>query len=58
MTRCRKLGGLYLVVSPILPFEQLLFATEKALDGGVDILQLSADKEIRELMFWQASWLV
>lgn len=48
MTRCRKLGGLYLVVSPILPFEQLLFATEKAIEGGVDILQLSAIKDIRE----------
>ena len=48
MTRFRKLEGLYLVVSPILPFEQLLFATEKAIEGGVDILQLSAIKEIRE----------
>ena len=48
MTRFRKLEGLYLVVSPILPLEQLLFATEKALDGGVDILQLSATKEIQE----------
>ena len=40
-----KLGGLYLVVSPILPDEQLLFATEMALDGDVDLLQLSAGKE-------------
>jgi len=40
-----KLGGLYLVVSPILPDKQLLSATEKALEGGVDILQLSANKE-------------
>ncbi len=45
MTKCRKLAGLYLVVSPILPLEQLLFATEKAIEGGVDILQLSATKE-------------
>ncbi len=45
MTR-RKLGGLYLVVSPILPKDQLLFATEKALDGGVDLLQLSVGQEI------------
>ncbi len=49
MKHCRKLEGLYLVVSPILPIEQLLFATEKALDGGVDILQLSASKEIQDM---------
>ena len=51
MKRSRKLGGLYLVVSPILPVEQLLFATEKALDGGVDFLQLSAGKETDDLYF-------
>lgn len=45
----RKLIGLYLVVSPILSNEQLLFATEKALEGGVDILQLSADTDIEEM---------
>lgn len=48
MTR-RKISGLYLVVSPILPLENLLSATEKALDGGVDILQFSAGKENEEL---------
>jgi thiamine-phosphate pyrophosphorylase len=49
MTHFRGLRGLYLVVSPILPFEQLLLATERALDGGVDILQLSASKETEEI---------
>jgi len=49
MTRSSRLEGLYLVVSPILPLEQLLFATEKALDGGVDILQLSSTKESHEM---------
>ena len=44
-----KLAGLYLVVSPILPDEQLLIAVEKALDGGVDILQFSASKESVEM---------
>jgi thiamine-phosphate pyrophosphorylase len=41
----KKLEGLYLVVSPILSAEDLLFATEKALDGGVDVLQFSIGKE-------------
>ena len=45
----RSLSGLYLVVSPILPTEKLLYATEKALDGGVDILQFSAGKEIADM---------
>ena len=45
MKRFGKLGGLYLVVSPILPVEQLLSATDSALDGGVDIFQLSVEKE-------------
>jgi thiamine-phosphate pyrophosphorylase len=48
MRRFRRLKGLYLVVSPILSHEELLSATEKALKGGVDILQLSAEPEI----FW------
>lgn len=41
-----KLSGLYLVVSPILPSEKLLSAAKKALDGGVDLMQFSAGKEI------------
>jgi thiamine-phosphate pyrophosphorylase len=49
MTHFRGLKGLYLVISLILPFEQLLLATERALDGGVDILQLSASKETEEI---------
>lgn len=40
MRHFRKLEGLYLVVAPILPIDRLLLATEKALRGGVDILQL------------------
>ena len=44
---------MYLVVSPILPDEQLLIAAEKALDGGVDILQLSAGKETGDCIFWR-----
>ncbi len=43
MTSFRKLKGLYLVVSPILPFRELLAATEKALKGGVDLLQFSQE---------------
>jgi len=35
-----KLEGLYLVVSPVLPFDRLLVAVKKALKGGVDLLQL------------------
>jgi thiamine-phosphate pyrophosphorylase len=45
MKHFEKLAGLYLVVSPIMATEKLLSATEKALDGGVDILQFSATKE-------------
>jgi thiamine-phosphate pyrophosphorylase len=48
MRRVRRLKGLYLIVSPILSHKELLSATEKALSGGVDILQLSAEPEI----FW------
>jgi thiamine-phosphate pyrophosphorylase len=51
MKRHSKLGGLYLVASPILPNEQLLAATKKALEGGVDLMQLSAGKETEDLNF-------
>jgi thiamine-phosphate pyrophosphorylase len=44
-----KPHGLYLVVSPILPTEQLISATEKALKGGVDLLQYSAGKNPADL---------
>ena len=50
MTHFRKLEGLYLVVSPILPFDKLLNATEKALRGGVDLLQLIVEKETPEMI--------
>jgi thiamine-phosphate pyrophosphorylase len=49
MKHFEKLRGLYLVVSPIAPTEKLLYATEKALDGGVDLLQFSAGKEIGDM---------
>lgn len=48
MRRVRRLKGLYLVVSLILSHKELLSAIEKALNGGVNILQLSAEPEI----FW------
>jgi thiamine-phosphate diphosphorylase len=51
MKGSRKLGGLYLVVSPVLPVKQLLLATEEALNGGVDLLQLSAGEETADLHF-------
>jgi thiamine-phosphate pyrophosphorylase len=35
-----KLEGLYLVVSPVMPFDELLVTVKKALRGGVDLLQL------------------
>jgi thiamine-phosphate pyrophosphorylase len=48
----RRLKGLYLVVSPILPPKELLSATEKALNGGVDILQLSTGTEISDKRYF------
>jgi len=36
----KKLGGLYLVVDPTMPHLRLLDIVQKALRGGVDILQL------------------
>ena len=47
----KKLEGLYLVVSPILPTAELLFATEKAIDGGVDVLQFPLGKETVDVHF-------
>ena len=44
---CRP-NGLYLVVSPILPPKDLLSVTEKALNGGVDLLQLSTGTKISD----------
>lgn len=41
----RKLEGLYLVVAPILPFDKLLVPVEKALSGGVDIVQFVPGEE-------------
>jgi thiamine-phosphate pyrophosphorylase len=45
-----KLEGLYLVVSPILPVDRLLLATEKALRGSVDMLQLIVEQEFPEAL--------
>ena len=40
MIQLKRLQGLYLVVDPTLPHHRLLDIVEKALKGGVDILQL------------------
>jgi thiamine-phosphate pyrophosphorylase len=54
MKHFEQLSGLYLVISPILPAEKLLYATAEAIDGGVDLLQFSAGKEIAD-MYVEAS---
>jgi thiamine-phosphate pyrophosphorylase len=46
----RRLEGLYLVVSPVTPFDKLLDAVKKALEGGVDILQLIPKKASSETL--------
>jgi thiamine-phosphate pyrophosphorylase len=46
--RAFSLKDLYLVVSPILPTKELISVTGKALNGGVDILQLSTGTEISD----------
>ncbi len=43
MTQFKKLQGLYLVVAPILHLDKLLVAAEKALKGGVDIMQFAPE---------------
>ena len=45
-----KLEGLYLVVSPVMPFDKLLVAVKKALKGGVDLLQLIPGEESSEIL--------
>jgi thiamine-phosphate pyrophosphorylase len=40
VTCMKKLEGLYLVVSPVMPFDELLVTVKKALRVGVDLLQL------------------
>lgn len=47
MTLSRKLEGLYLVVSPILPPDRLISACEEALAGGVDVIQFSDGQNMR-----------
>jgi len=44
-----KLEGLYLVVSPVMPFDKLLVAVKKALKGGVDLLQLIPGEKSSEI---------
>lgn len=44
----QKLGGLYLVVSSILPNDKLVLATSEALEGGVDLLQFIPGQETPE----------
>jgi thiamine-phosphate pyrophosphorylase len=46
----KKLEGLYLVVAPVMPFDKLLVKVEKALKGGVDILQLIPVEESFEIL--------
>ena len=46
----RKLEGLYLVVSPVMPFDELIIAVKKALEGGVDLLQLIPGEESSETL--------
>lgn len=41
---------MYLVVSPVMPFDELLVAVEKALEGGVDLLQLIPGEESSETL--------
>ena len=45
-----KLEGLYLVVSSVMPFDELLVAVKKALKGGVDLLQLILGEESSEIL--------
>jgi thiamine-phosphate pyrophosphorylase len=45
MTFSRRLEGLYLIVAPVLPFDRLLVVVEKALTGGVDIMQFVSGEE-------------
>lgn len=45
-----KLEGLYLVVSPVMPFDKLLVTVKKALKGGVDLLQLIPREESSEIL--------
>jgi thiamine-phosphate pyrophosphorylase len=45
-----KLEGLYLVVSSILPVDTLLLASEEALRGGVDVLQVIVKQDSPEAL--------
>jgi thiamine-phosphate pyrophosphorylase len=45
-----KLEGLYLVVSPVIPFDKLFVTVKKVLKGGVDLLQLIPGEESSEIL--------
>jgi thiamine-phosphate pyrophosphorylase len=47
VTSLKKLHGLYLVVDPTIPHVKLISIVEKALKGGVDIVQLWVPSEGR-----------
>lgn len=55
MRHFRKLQGLYLVVARILPLGKLLLATEKAIRGGVDMLQLIIEDDTVEMRMFARS---
>jgi thiamine-phosphate pyrophosphorylase len=44
-----KLEGLYLIVSPVMPFDKLLVTIKNALKGDVDLLQLIPREESSEV---------
>jgi len=50
VTDLKKLRGLYLVAAPILPADKLLIVVEKALNGGVDIVQFIPDGQSLETL--------
>lgn len=50
LTRLRRLEGLYLVVAPILPVDELLIAVEKALKGGVNIVQFIPEGQMPQTL--------
>ena len=51
MTVLKRLQGLYLVVDPSIPHDKLLDIVQKAIVGGVDVLQLwSSDQKGSEIL--------
>jgi len=50
VSNLKKLEGLYLVIAPIFTPEKLLRTVEKALKGGVDILQFVPERQTVETL--------